>query len=80
MIKALQDVQSNPSTESRLESLVRAAETLEIEDPSLIAFTQALTHLSTRRLNLKLSLHRAAFVKVELQSHLAEVESELALI
>jgi len=37
-LKALQDVQLNPSTESQLELLVQAAETLEIEDPSLIAY------------------------------------------
>ncbi|KAE9388552.1 hypothetical protein BT96DRAFT_430975 [Gymnopus androsaceus JB14] len=79
-LKALQDVQLNPSTEFQLELLVRAAETLEIEDPSSIAFIQALTQLSTRRINLKLSLHRAAFVEAELQAHLAEVESELTLI
>ncbi|KAE9387939.1 hypothetical protein BT96DRAFT_451018 [Gymnopus androsaceus JB14] len=79
-LKALQDVQLNSSTEYQLELLVRAAETLEIEDPSSIIFIQALAQLSTRHLNLKLSLHRAAFVEEELQTHLAEVESELALI
>lgn len=47
---------------------------------SIHSFTQSISHLSTRRLDLKLSLHRVAFIEEELRTHLAKLESELALI
>ncbi|KAF9074065.1 hypothetical protein BDP27DRAFT_1317937 [Rhodocollybia butyracea] len=46
----------------------------------LVRFYQRLTNLSSRRLNLKLSLNRAIYIEEELRIHLAGVEAELSLI
>ncbi|KAJ3996478.1 hypothetical protein F5050DRAFT_1807686 [Lentinula boryana] len=78
--QALQDIQLSPSLESRLELLVQAAEALGLDEPSTTSFNRSITNLSTRRLNLKLSLNRATYVEEELRIHLAKLEAELALL
>ncbi|KAJ3980706.1 hypothetical protein F5890DRAFT_1557453 [Lentinula detonsa] len=78
--RALQDIQLSPLLESRLELLVQAAEALGLDEPSTTSFNRSIIHLSSRRLNLKLSLNRATYVEEELRLHLAKLEAELALL
>ncbi|KAJ3929448.1 MAG: hypothetical protein NXY57DRAFT_1016607 [Lentinula lateritia] len=46
----------------------------------LTSFNHFIANLSTRRLNLKLSVDRATYVETELRLHLAKLEAELALL
>ncbi|KAJ3720225.1 hypothetical protein DFJ43DRAFT_730176 [Lentinula guzmanii] len=78
--RALQDIQLSPLLESRLELLVQAAEALGLDEPSTTSFNRSIIHLSTRRLNLKISLNRATYIEEELRIHLAKLEAELALL
>ncbi|KAJ3781828.1 hypothetical protein GGU10DRAFT_365474 [Lentinula aff. detonsa] len=78
--RALQDIQLSPLLESRLELLVQAAEALGLDEPSTTSFNRSIIQLSSRRLNLKLSLNRATYVEEELRIHLAKLEAELALL
>ncbi|KAJ4468521.1 hypothetical protein C8R41DRAFT_871200 [Lentinula lateritia] len=79
-LQALQGIYLSPVLESRLELLAQTAEALGLDEPSIIGFNHFIANLSTRRLNLKLSVDRATYVETELRLHLAKLEAELALL
>ncbi|KAJ4476528.1 hypothetical protein C8R41DRAFT_845828 [Lentinula lateritia] len=79
-LQALQGIYLSPVLESRLELLAQTAEALGLDEPSIIGFNHSIANLSTRRLNLKLSVNRATYVETELRLHLAKLEVELALL
>ncbi|KAJ3893368.1 hypothetical protein GG344DRAFT_75026 [Lentinula edodes] len=83
-LQALQAIYLSPVLESRLKLLAQTAEALGLDEPSIIgwvtSFNHSITNLSTRRLNLKLSVDRATYVETELRLHLAKLEAELALL
>ncbi|KAH7881609.1 uncharacterized protein C8R40DRAFT_1078981 [Lentinula edodes] len=79
-LQALQGIHLSPVLESRLELLARTAEALGLDEPSIIGINHSIANVSTRRLNLKLSVNRAIYVEKELRLHLAKLEAELALL
>ncbi|KAJ3871517.1 hypothetical protein F5051DRAFT_457059 [Lentinula edodes] len=82
-LQALQGIHLSPVLESRLELLAQTAEALGLDESSIIGLTSlnhSIANLSTRRLNLKLSVDPATYVETELRLHLAKLEAELALL
>ncbi|KAF5385601.1 hypothetical protein D9757_006743 [Collybiopsis confluens] len=72
--------EQSSKTELGLQHITQAAEALRLDDPSLVGFHDALFRLSDRHMKLKLALHRAEYMQAELQTHVADLEAELALL